>query len=78
MLNRGPRRGEDPKQWYSSVPQPVGGGRLNIREGMRSRSVMMKSRQQAVVVAQVILPIYPSTALICFREQRAISGWRAQ
>ena len=44
---------------------------------MMSRSVMTKSRQQAVVVAQVILPVCPCTSLICFLVQRAISGWRA-
>ena len=53
----------------------MGGG--TSRDGERSRASMMKSHQQAVVVAHVILPICPSTALICFRVHRAISGWRA-
>ena len=42
--------------------------------GAKSRAIMMKSFQQAVV----ILPICLITALSCFREQRAIAGWSEQ
>ena len=46
--------------------------------GAKSRAILIKSFQQAVVEAQVILPICLITALSCFREQRAMAGWREQ
>ena len=59
---------------------PSAGGRgvdESSCEGERSRSIMMKSRQQAAVVAQVMRPMCPRTALICFRVHRAIAGCKS-
>ena len=59
---------------------PSAGGRgvdESSCDGERSRSIKVKSRQQAVVVAQVMRPMCPRTALICFRVHRAIAGCKS-
>ena len=40
----------------------------------RSFAMALKSRQQAEAEVLVTRPMWPSTALICLRVQRAMSG----
>ena len=52
------------------------GGRLGSTGGDKSFAMAVKSRQHAAAVELVTRPMCPSTALICFLVQRAMSGWR--
>ena len=71
-----PRRGSQSR--VDVCPSARGRGeRGSRREGESSRAMAMNSRQQAAAVELVIRPMCPSTALICFFVQFAISGRRA-